>query len=292
MAYIRKFRLFYAALFLASAVQAQNQCSSLVTSAQAAADKAEWVFEADVVVISQAVGEAARFNVTVENVKMLYEVGQSPRLFTVTLRPSCFLNADQQLSGAAAKQLTGKRMRFYGTQMVAGRGRQFFYMQPVSEPAPSFTPRHQYVTAGHAMNASTPEADGWYRAHSAEGGFAIDMPGEFEDITKAGPGEPGFMVRGKDQYGSVYLAVFERSGPESSIGIAVDHTYEDNPAGRSMFKGAESVYYVGKNGERITHGLWFRVPGGSFMLGIVTEKEYEAASMKLKDRFFNSLSFD
>ena len=299
MGYIRKYRKLAGVVSLAwlaifHHAQAHDQCSTIVSSAQEAAARAEWVIEADIRQVAHVDAGEQGLLVIVEDVKLLREVGKSPRYITASLRPACLADAVQRLRGKAA-ELAGKRMRFYGTKMMDGRGRQFFYMEPAGQPLPVFAERKTYATAAHAVNDARAGADGWYRAHSTEGGFSIDMPGKFEDATRAAgaaSGEPAFMLRGKDQYGSVYLAVFERAGPESTTGRAVDQSYTKPDASTRMFKGAEAVRTVGKVGERITHGLWFRIPGGSFMLGIVTEKEHEAASLKFQERFFNSLAFD
>jgi hypothetical protein len=122
------------------------------------------------------------------------------------------------------------------------------------------------------------------------------MPGAFEDVTKAGPGQPAFMLRGRDRNGSVFMAVFERSGPGAEMSGTFDDAYEKRGATISTFKGATAVttkgMLSGSNGEMTTYGLLFRVPGGTFMLGVVTSKEHETATLKVKDRFFNSLSFE
>lgn len=236
--------------------------------------------------------------INIENAKVLYELERSPRFFTASLPvDSCFPDSEATLWGKASEKLLGKRMRFFGTRTTSGRGRRVFFMQPAEQAAPPFpAARKKYATTAHSPMAVKTGSDGWSRARSTDGQFSIDMPGPFVDATRADNGEPGFMLRGVDQYGSTFIAVFERSGPNSGMGGTFDSTITKPNANVTVFKGAEAVYTLGgisrSDGEKITHGLWFRVPGGTYMLGIVTDKEHEAKSLKFKERFFNSLTFE
>jgi hypothetical protein len=64
----------------------------------------------------------------------------------------------------------------------------------------------------------------------------------------------------------------------------------------STFKGMPAVVtrgvMAGTHGALITHSTIFRVPGGTFMLGIVTPKDHETQSLQQLDRFYNSISFN
>lgn len=71
----------------------------------------------------------------------------------------------------------------------------------------------------------------------------------------------------------MFIAAFERSGPGSRMGATFDSTISEPNA-------------------KINHGLWFCVPGGTFMLGVAADKAQEKQVLKLKDRFFNSLNFE
>jgi hypothetical protein len=281
-----------------NAGHAHQDCKAIVTSAQSAADKADWVVEGNVVETIMTTAPPGRFYIDIENAKVLYELEKLPKFVTASFRAdACFPNKEIALWGKAANKLVGKRMRFFGMKATSGRGQRVFYMQPADQAAPSFqSSRKEFTTAEYPHVAMKVGADGWFRAHSTDGAFSIDMPGPFADITKGDNGEPAFMLRGTDQYGSTFLAVFERSGPNAEMGGTFDSTIEAPNANVRQFKGAEAVYTLGNlpgsNGEKITHGLWFRVPGGTFMLGIVTDKAHEAASLKSKERFFNSLSFE
>lgn len=281
---------------LASA-SAHEHCASLVVSAQDAADRAEWIVEGDIVTTARLDGKSPNVHVSIENAKILHAIVPMPRFFTALLEAdACFANSATVLRGKNANKLVGKRMRFYGIKATSGRGRRFFFMQPAEQSAPVFAQaRKEYVNARHTPITLAVGADGWSLAQSTEGGFSIDMPGPFDDMTKADGGEPGFMLRGSDQHGSVFVAVFQPSGPEAKMGNIFDEEFTKPGAKVSVFKGADAVYRIGKIPDasgRITHGLWFRIPGGTFMLGIVTDKEHEAASLKSMDRFFNSLTFN
>lgn len=80
------------------------------------------------------------------------------------------------------------------------------------------------------------------------------------------------------------------------MGGTFDSTISKPDANTTMFKGAEAAITTGRlpgnGGDSITNGLWFRVPGGTYMLGVVATKEHEAEALKMKDRFFNSLRFE
>jgi hypothetical protein len=209
---------------------------------------------------------------------------------------SCFPDQRKVLSKPALDRMTGKKMRFFLTTLTNSRGYRLFFMQPVGEAPPVFKKTKQsFVTKGYTDSPGTPLPDGWRRAHSTDGMFSIAMPGAFVDATKGGPGEPGFMIRGTDEDGSTYLAVFERTGPDAAMSGTFDDMYEKRDTVKSTFKGAVAVTTIGTiagpNGNLTSYGLWFRVPGGTFMLGVVAAERYEAQALKHKDRFFNSLEF-
>lgn len=295
-----KFLSFSIALLLtiSQSSHAQNisNCAAIIKSAQEAANDADWVIEGDVVNTVTMNTHPSRVDVSIENAKVLFESEKSPKFFTAMLQAdSCFPNVQTTLRGKTADKLIGKRMRFFGTKLTSGRGSRFFFMQPAEQAIPSMPAnRKEYLDKKHFSVAVAKTQDGWLKARSTEGNFSIEMPGPFEDITKGSGEQPAFMLRGIDQYGSAFIAVFERSGPGSGMGGTFDSTISKPNANISTFKGAEAVSTLeeisGSKGEKITHGLWFRVPGGTFMLGIVTNKG-QTESLKSKERFFNSLTF-
>jgi hypothetical protein len=276
----------------------QENCASIISSAQEAADKADWVIEANIRETFGFPGAPGRIDFIIEKTKVLHELEPSPRFLTAVFAPdSCLPKSASKSWGKGASNLIDKRMRFYGTKATSDRGNRFFFMEPAEQAVPSFPKvRKEYATTVYPQVATKSGADGWSRAHSTDGAFSIDMPGPFVDATKADGGEPGFMLRGTDRHGSTFIAVFQRSGPGGGMGGTFDETIAKPNARVATFKGAEAVYTFdelnGSKGKRTTHGLWFRVPGGTFMLGIAANKEHEAESLKFKDRFFNSLTFD
>jgi hypothetical protein len=257
--------------------QAQNNsnCAAIVKSAQDAVSHADWVIEGDVINTVKMNANPGRIDVSIENVKVLFESEKSPKFFTAMLRAdSCFPNLKTTLWGKAADKLVGKRMRFFGTKLASGRGRRFFFMQPAEQAMPSMPANSkEYLDKKHPSDAVAKTQDGWLKARSTEGHFSIEMPGSFEDVTKGSGEQPAFMLRGIDQYGSTFIAVLERSGPGSGMAGTFDSTISTPNANIFTFKGAEAISTLGEvpgsNGEKITHGLWFRVPGGTFMLGVV-----------------------
>ncbi|SFG08530.1 hypothetical protein SAMN05518865_10864 [Duganella sp. CF458] len=277
--------------------QNNSSCTAIVKSAQDAASRADWVIEGDVNNTFKMNSTPGRIDVSIENAKVVFESEKSPKFFTAVLQTdSCFPNAITTLWGKPADKIIGKRMRFYGTKLTSGRGRRFFFMQPAEQAMPSMpVTRKEYADKKYPHDALTATQDGWSRVRSTDGHFSIEMPGSFEDITKGSGEQPAFMLRGTDRYGSTFLAVFERSGPGSGMGGTFDSTITKPDAKTLTFKGADAVSTLGEipgsNGEKVTHGLWFRVPGGTFMLGVVTDKD-QKESLKFQERFFNSLTFE
>jgi hypothetical protein len=277
---------------------AAESCTSIVTNAQGAADRVDLVIEAEVTTLFSPDDRSRPLEIMVEKPRTLLELEPFKLHATMSLPvDACFPDSQQALSKKSLERIAGKRMRFYLTKLTNARGLRLFFMQPLEERPPAFSKvKQRFVTKSYAHASERPMPDGWSRARSTDGKFTIDMPGVFEDVTKAGPGEPGFMLRGSDQNGSVFMAVFERSGPEAEMAGTFDDAYEKKGATISTFKGAAAVttkgVLSGPNGAMTTHGLWFRVPGGTFMLGVVTSKQHEAATLKVRERFFNSLRFE
>jgi hypothetical protein len=277
--------------------QESGNCATIVKSAQDAANRADWVIEGNVVGTSRMNSTPPHIDVNIENARVLHELEHSPRFFTAVLQPdSCFPNSMTTLWGRDADKLVGKRMRFFGMRSTSGRGRRFFFMQPAEQAMPSFpATRNDYADKEH-LPIAVAERDGWYKVRSTDGGYSVEMPGMPRDITKGSGTQPAFMLRGTDRYGSTFQVVFERSGPGSEMAGTFDSTISKPGANVIKFKGADAVSTLGElagsAGAKITHGLWLRVPGGTYMLGIVTDRAHEAESLKFKERFFNSLTFE
>jgi hypothetical protein len=291
------FSLITTFLIAHSAVAREGSCTSIVTNAQEAAERADMVIEATITLFLSPSDRSRPIEVVTEKSQALFNPTPSSVNGTMSFPvDSCFPDRQQVLSKEAMNHMTGKRMRLYVTTLTNSRGYRLFYIQPREEPAPVFKKTKQrFVTKAYPDSSGTPLPDGWRRAHSTDGKFSIAMPGAFLDATKGGPGEPEFMLRGTDPDGSTYLAVFERAGPDAAMSGTFDNMYAKADAVKSTFKGASAVRTIGNNvgpdGDMDSYGLWFRVPGGTFMLGIVASKAHEAQARKNKDRFFNSLEF-
>jgi hypothetical protein len=292
------FKFFIILLMSHSAfARAEATCTSIVTTAQEAADRADMVIEATITLFLSPSDRSRPMEVVTEKSRALFNPDASSFYGTMSLPvDSCFPDQQHRLSKEAMNRMTGKPMRLYVTTLTNSRGYRLFFMQPAGEPAPAFrTTKQSFATKGYPDSSGIPLADGWRQARSTDGNFSIAMPGKFLDATMGGPGEPGFMLRGTDQDGSTYLAVFERAGSKSAMSGTFDDMYEKADAVKSTFKGASAVNTVGTvagpGSDRKSYGLWFRVPGGTFMLGVVASKGSEAQAMKNTGRFFNSLEF-
>lgn len=275
-----------------------KHCPAIVETAQQAADRADWVIEGDVTDTFRIGTTPGKIDVTIENAKVLYESERSPRFFTAALAAEpCLLDGETRLWGKAASKLTGKRMRFFGTRLTSGGGRRFFFMQAADQAPPALgLPRRQYVDAKHAPVVTAEGPDGWLRVRSTQGAYSIELPGDVTDITKGSSAQPAFLLRGRDRSGTAFIVVFERAGPGAELAGTHDEAISAPYAKKISFMGAEAVstrdVVEGSGGAKISHGLWFRVPGGTYMLGIVADKADEASVLKLRDRFFHSLTFE
>ncbi|MFL6709700.1 MAG: hypothetical protein ACJ8HI_15985 [Massilia sp.] len=282
----------------AANARAGETCTSIATNAQQAADRADLVIEAGVTLFFYPNDRTKPPGVIVEKPRTLYESAPTALHATMSLpADSCFPNRQQAFNGDAARRVTGKRLRFYLTKLTNSRGLRLFYMQSIDEAPPTFTKiKTSFATRSYPHPPTKPSPDGWYRARSTDGHFSIDMPGPFEDVTKSGPGQPAFMLRGADQNGTRFIAVFERAGPNAEMSGTFDDTYGKPGATTSTFKDAVAVstkdLVPGAKDAMISNGLWFRVPGGTFMLGVVASKEHQSEALKVRDRFFNSLKFE
>lgn len=295
--------LFASAAFLMMAAQPvlakqSKHCSAIVETAQQAADRADWVIEGDVISTFRMDNTPGKIDVTIENAKVLYESERSPRFFTAALAAEpCLLNGEARLWGKAASNLTGKRLRFYGTRLTSGGGRRFFFMQSADHAPPALgVPRRQYANTKHAPVVMEKRPDGWSRVRSKEGAYSIELPGEVTDITKGSSAQPAFLLRGTDRSGATFIVIFERAGPGAELAGTHDEAISAPYAKKRNFMGADAVLtrdeVKGSGGGKISHGLWFRVPGGTYMLGMVADKTDEANTHKLMDRFFHSLAFE
>lgn len=281
----------------AACASAQASCTAIVTNAQATADRADLVVEATVNLFLVPSGRSQPISVVTEKSRAVFNPASSSIYATMRFPvDSCFPDQQHVLSKQALNRMTGKKMRFFLTTLTNARGYRLFFMQPVEDAAPAFKKTKQgFATKAYPDSPGTPLPDGWRRAHSTDGMFSIAMPGAFLDATRGGPGEPSFVLRGTDQDGSTYMAVFERAGPEAAMSGTFGDMDAKQDAVRSTFKDAAAISTTGTvpgpNGNMTSHGLLFRVPGGTFMQGMVASQGHEAQALNNRQRFFNSLEF-
>lgn len=279
------------------ALHAAENCDSLVASAQEAANRADLVIEADITLFFHEANPPRATAIVVEKTRTLFALEPAKLHATLNLSiDSCFPGRDKTFSLASEERMKGKKMRFYLTKLSNADAYRVFFMQRFEEAPPAFTkPRENVVAKVHEQTSGNPLPDGWNRAHSTDGKFSIDMPGTFQDVTRDGPGQPGFMLRGTDKNGSIFIAVFQRSGPGAGLAGPIDQAYQDQNATTFTFKGATALTtkstVAGPQGKMISHGLWFRIPGGTYMLGIASPEGHEV-SPAVRERFYNSLRFE
>lgn len=287
----------FAAASHAAEFYGDGSCPSAVTSAQEAANKADWVMEATVFMIVTMNGKQYPTDVTVEEAKMVFErdpkkIGKS---LTLDIAP-CIAGGRAPFKARGKDQMEGKRYRFYGMRHVVTPLRRIFFMEPVERPMPAIKDAtSRLVTRPHVNTGAKPLADGWQHVRSTEGGFAIDLPGEIFDATKANGDAPGFVLRSKDRYGSTFMAVFERSGRDAGMHGSYDQEMGTaHPEQVMNFRGYPALLSKGtlqENSLITTRSLMIRVPGGTYLLGLTMPKGVEAESLKSWERFYNSLVF-
>lgn len=256
-------------------------CPAAVTTPERAIARADWVIEGKIRVIAFDKNFSAT-DVVLEETKIVRESGRSHAGKTVVLRmESCSYPGSKAFEGKAAGKLEGTRMRFFGNKHVTSPIRRFFFAQSAGSPMPvavenSPWGRQPMATTVHRDKAESPLDGGWHRGHSTRGGFSIDLPGTFADVTRVEDNQPAYMLRATDQYGSAFIAVFERSGPDANLTGTFDNEIERAGALVSTFKGLPAVSSRGEltndGQEMISHSLFFRVPGGTYMLGIVGKR--------------------
>ncbi|WP_338770901.1 hypothetical protein [Massilia sp. METH4] len=272
-----------------STAAASKGCIGQVTDAPTAAQKADWIIEADVRVVALMSGNREPLFV-VENTALVSEKVPAKLYRTATLPlDSCPHPSVVKL--AQGGKVEGKRLRFYGSWHAVSPARRIFFVEPVESPLPQLPQPKQLEITG--STGEKPLGDGWHRAHSIDGGFSVDMPGPYVSATEGGAGARGAMLRSADSLGSTFMAVFEPFGTNASMFGTFDETIARPDCEKLDFKGRPAVYTRSvQPGGMIFHSMLVRIPGGTFMLGIVTSRKSEAKSMARKGRFFESLAID
>jgi hypothetical protein len=269
-------------------------CDQLVTNSTVAAQRADWIVDADVSNIFKPYATGPRLNFVLENVNALHGTVTKRRIFTMSvLVDHCFRDGAKAVLGKRAEQMVGKRFRFYGIKLEKSFGERFFYVEPAGRPLPKLEQELVQDRVEPAESKPTAHAP-WVRAYSPRGEFSIEMPGVVESITYTQAQQPWWMLRTLDEAGTAYLAVFQRSGPDSALGITFDRESSKDGVQTTTFRGAEAIYTSGEDPAskeaRLMHGLWFRVPGGVYMLGVSYKKGHEVPD-SVRQRFFESFQF-
>lgn len=301
---LKQFAGAFAAAFLlsthADSAYAQNGCTSMVTTAQQAAKSAAIVVEAEITLFFHSSDKARPLDIVIEKPQTLYAVEPVKLRASMSLPvDACFTDKNLVSNLKVQNGLKGKRMRFYlvkGETADAPRFRVLF-VQAVEEAPPAFPDVHKGFMPRayqHALANALP--DGWYVARSTDGQFSIDMPGTFDDVTKAEDGQTAFMLRSADRDGVTFIAVYELAGPGAKFPIAFDDASKKPGAFVSTFKGhaavAARMQLAGPNQKLISQSMWIKAKNGIVMLGVVTPEAQEAMATKVKHRYFNSLKFE
>lgn len=283
---------------MAGVVQAAGPCERIIKSSRDAAEKSDWIVEAVVDDSFTVAGEDNRLDLMLSGMKIIK--GEWPNMKvvsgTVQVGP-CMPGGKAAFLGPAGKRLYGQRMRIYGSKHLDGPSRRAFYIEPVTInmqaaralPLPT-------ETKVHRQDASNRIAGGWHRAHSSEGEYAIDMPAPFLDVTAISTGKAGaigaYMLKAIDAQGTTFIAVREPNGPEQPMAGTFDTAVGKKGTTIVQFKGLPAIETRTVQGIVLMHSLMFRVPGGTYMLGVSLPKEREADSASVRERFYQSLAFD
>lgn len=281
-----------------------GKCGAPVRSADDAMLKADFVIEGTVSNIVVMGGADRAVELVIEKSKVIREWEPSNsggKTLVVRLGP-CFAQGLQAFQGAAGAKLEGQRVRLFGNQHIAGPTKRFFYLQPASSPIPvaakTGTPwsGKGFAPKIHRKDASAPLGDGWHLAKSTEGGFSVELPGVFQDLTTAQYGNGEFRLVSKDQFGSTYVVTFEPSVPDAELIGTFDNAMSEPGARIAQFKGMPAVsgreIIDTPSGKMAAHSMLFRVPGGTYLLGIAASEKNESKSLRLRERFYNSIRFE
>lgn len=274
-------------------------CSAIIKSSADAAEKADWIVEAnldDALVPSTDQNQLLLTLSHMEDVKGGWP-GERGATGSV-LVGQCFPRGKLAFEGPAGKRLFGQRLRFFGSKHLDDPRRRVFYIEPVAAKMAAIrqSPPLSLETKIHRQDATNPLPGGWHRAHSTGGGFSIDMPAPFQDLTVATSGKAGlmsgFLLKTTDANGFTFIAVREPNGPDPSMAGSFDTEVKSKRSKIIQFQGVSAVEIRTAQGALIMHSLMFRVPGGTYMLGVSVPKEREQESTPLRERFYQSLAFD
>lgn len=278
---------------LAQSLYAEHPCTEKVSTASDAAAKADWIVEGTVDMLATFPSDG--LTVTLGDTKAIR--GGWPKhggSGTVSIGADA-AGAGAQFEGEAGRNIQNKRVRLFGTRHAAGAQRRVFFMQVATDPMPAMAPpAAPAVTRLYRDAAREPIGNGWHRAHSTEGRFAIDMPAPFQDMTGVTNGDTGFMLRATDAAGRTFIAVREPRGADPSMAGSFDTGMDKGGATVTQFQGVPALVSRSVNGPAVRHSVMFRVPGATWMLGVALPLPLEQQDAKretaLRERFFQSLA--
>lgn len=295
---LASFLTILALLPLHASAQPQDEpepaCRAIVKSPQDAVEKADWIVEGDIdnIVTSTDGAKISLVLTKTESIKGPWPTHKG-MAGIVAIGP-CFPKGNAAFIGDAGGRLMGKRMRIFGSKHMDDPTWRTFYIQPSDQEMPSalHPASFAYSTKVHRQGAVQPLGGGWRRAHSTEGEYSIDMPCPFEDISGVNQGDVGLLLRAHNEDGLVFFATREPNSPDASLAGIFDTDIRNKNTTVVQFKGVPAISARTIHGALIHYLLVFRVPGGTYMLGILTPKDREKDAIAVRDRFYNSLAFD
>jgi hypothetical protein len=274
-------------------------CMAIIKSSADAAEKADWIVEANLDDGMVPSTDQNQLFLTISDMEEVKGGWPGKRGATGSvLVGQCFPGGKVAFEGPAGKRLFGQRLRLFGSKHLDDPRRRVFYIEPVSVKMAAMRPSSpvSLETKMHRQDATNPLPGGWHRAHSTGGEFSIDMPAPFQDVTAATSGKAGqmagFMLRTTDANGITFFAVREPNGPDPSMAGSFDTEMKSKRNKIVQFKGVSAVETSTTQGAVIMHSLMFRVPGGTYMLGVSAPKERDKESTLVRERFYQSLAFD
>jgi hypothetical protein len=269
-------------------------CAAMVKSQTEAITKADWIVEADVT-SGFIPSDYSYRSISLEKITVLKKAWDLRKVHTLEpMIGPCFAEGKGVAAGGKLEKFIGKRMRVYGSRHWDGHSRRAFYIEDVTNRFAGLPPAAALSTENklHRNAATNPLPNGWHRARSTDGNYSIEVPAPFIDATATVAGVRGAVIRTVDATGMTFVATREASTPEPELARTFDTEYEAFPARRIQFKGVPALTYRIFRDDRVFHSIMFRVPGGTFALGVEAKKNNEDEALAVRERFFNSIVFE
>ncbi len=276
-----------------------GNCGAPVSSPEDAMAKADFVIEGTVIAAIYPNEPHPPLGIAIEKVKVIRQQGNAVAddiTLSLTIGP-CFAPGMAPFAFDEPGSVHGMRMRFFGNEHRFADGRRFFYMMPAEDPLPvagktrspwALTPAkpRRY---GSALRR--PVRDGWHRARSTGGGFAVDLPGPYTDETVVREGDTQFALRAVDRRGNRFSVAFIRSALATAIEERFDDEMQKADTVKSMFRGMPAVSLRERKEGSVIHSTILRVPGGTYLFRVVTGALDEARSEPARARLLDSIAF-